>query len=70
MNIKAQWVKSFEEKLWQYHTCDWQYGNDNQDYSFQLASAYFDWSDDGQPEESVEEAFERYLDSITDEHNN
>ena len=23
MNIKAQWIDKFEERLWQHHTCDW-----------------------------------------------
>lgn len=63
MNIKEQWLDSFQEKLWEYHTCDWKAGNSYPDYPFQLAVAYFDWGDDGLPEESVNEAFKRYLES-------
>jgi hypothetical protein len=63
MNIKEQWIDSFEEHLWEHHTCDWDAGNRNPDYPFQLAVAYFNWGIDGLPEESVEEAFNRYLEN-------
>lgn len=61
MNIKEIWTDKFEELLWQYHTCDWDAGNRKPDYPFQLATAYFDWGNDGLPESSVEDAFSRYL---------
>lgn len=62
MNIKAEWIDKFEERLWGYHTCDWGAGNRNPDYPYQLAVAYFDWNGD-EPAYTVEEAFQRYLDS-------
>lgn len=27
MNIKEQWIDSFEERLWEHHTCDRDTGN-------------------------------------------
>lgn len=60
MNIKAEWIDKFEERLWTHHTCDWPAGP-NSNLSFQLAVAYFDWGIDGQPEETVDEAFSKYL---------
>lgn len=60
MNIKEQWLEGFQELLWNYHTCDWDAGNKNPDYPYQLACAYFDWSDNGQPLYTIEEAFNRY----------
>jgi hypothetical protein len=54
----------FEERLWAHHTCDWDSGNRNQDYPYQLATAYFDWNIEGTaPEYTVDEAFQRYLES-------
>lgn len=64
MNIKAEWIDAFEERLWEHHTCDWHAGNRNPNYPLQLAVAYFDWGIDGQPEETVDEAFTRYLDTL------
>lgn len=61
MNIKKAWLAGFEELLWEHHTCDWPAGNSNPNLAYQLAVAYFDWSIDGEPEESVEDAFKRYL---------
>lgn len=63
MNTKEQWIDSFQEKLWGHHTCDWDAGNRNPDYPYQLACAYFDWGNDGLPECRVEKAFARYLES-------
>lgn len=63
MNIKEQWIDPFKERLWEHYTCDWDAGNRNPDYPFQLAIAYFDCGIDGFPECSVEEAFNRYLES-------
>lgn len=66
MNTKAEWIDKFQERLWGHHTCDWDAGNRNPDYPFQLAVAYFDWSADPdckKPAYKVEEAFQRYLDS-------
>jgi len=64
MNTKAQWIDKFEERLWEHHTCDWDTGNRIPDYPLQLAVAYFDWGIDGQPEETVDEAFTRYLEIL------
>lgn len=64
MNIKSEWLDQFEDKLWAYHTCDWDVGNNKPDYPYQLATAYFDWGDGGQPERTVEEAFIDYLESL------
>lgn len=64
MNIKAQWIDKFEERLWEYHTCDWDLGNRIPNYPLQLAVAYFDWGIDGQSEETVDEAFARYLETL------
>lgn len=64
MNIKAEWIDEFEELLWTNHTCDWDLGNRNPDYPFQLAVAYFDWGLDGQPEKTAKEAFSRYLETL------
>lgn len=64
MNIKAEWIDKFEERLWEHHTCDWNAGNRIPNYPFQLAVAYFDWGIDGQPEETVDEAFTRYLETL------
>lgn len=62
MNIKSEWIDKFEELLWEHHTCNWEEGNNNPDYPFQLAVAYFDWNTDGTaPERTVQEAFEDYL---------
>lgn len=61
MNTKEQWIDRFQELLWEHYTYDWDAGNRNPDYPYQLAVAYFDWGDDGFPEYSVEEAFNRYL---------
>lgn len=63
MSVKAEWIDKFEELLWQHHTCDWGEGSRNPNYSFQLAVAYFDWADDGIPEETPEQAFTRYLEA-------
>lgn len=64
MNIKAEWIDKFEERLWEHHTCDWGAGNRIPNYPLQLAVAYFDWGIDGQPEETVDEAFTRYLETL------
>lgn len=64
MNIKSQWIDQFEEKLWEHHTCDWDAGNRIPDYSYQLATAYFDWGGGGIPARTVEEAFSDYLESL------
>jgi hypothetical protein len=64
MNIKAVWIDEFEELLWGYHTRNWDLGNRNPYYPFQLAVAYFDWGLDGQPEETAKEAFSRYLETL------
>ena len=53
-----------KELLWQHHTCDWDAGNRNPDYPYQLATAYFDWGDDGEPAEKFYEAFKRYLETL------
>lgn len=64
MSFKLAWIMQFEERLWEYHTCDWDAGNRNPDYPYQLAVAYFDWNTEGTaPEYTVAEAFERYLES-------
>jgi hypothetical protein len=44
--------------------CNWDLGNRNPYYPFQLAVAYFDWGLDGQPEETAKEAFSRYLETL------
>jgi hypothetical protein len=64
MNIKEEWIDQFEERLWEYHTCDWDLGNRIPDLSFQLAVAYFNWGSDSQPDETVDKAFERYLETL------
>lgn len=61
MNTKEMWIDKFQEYLWGYHTCDWKEGNSNPEYPYQLAVAYFNWLDIDVPAESVEEAFNRYL---------
>lgn len=66
MNIKEQWFNSFEERLWKHHTCDWDLGNRNPHYPYQIACAYFDWGDDGLPACSVDESFNRYLENQND----
>ncbi len=66
MNIKEQWYDKFQELLWKYHTCDWEYANKNPDYLYQLAVAYFDWGLDGKPEETPEESFTRYVEAQDD----
>lgn len=63
-NIKGQWLERFQELLWQHHTYDWNVGNRNPDYPYQLATAYFDWGLDGQPEKTVSEAFSKYLEAL------
>lgn len=63
MSIKADWIDKFQELLWEQHTFDWDEGNRNPDYPFQLAVAYFDWADDGAPSETPEQAFVRYLET-------
>lgn len=63
MNIKEQWIDSFKEFLWGHHTCDWDAGNRYPDYPYQLAVAYFDWGDDGEPAYTPLEAFKRYLEN-------
>lgn len=70
--IKGQWLHKFEELLWEYHTSDWKEGNNNPDYPFQLAVAYFDWEygADGYatiPERTPEEAFAKYLRGCEDD---
>lgn len=62
MNVKEQWLDSFQELLWGHHTCDWDAGNRKPDYPYQLAVAYFDWEDDGTPT-CLEAAFNRYLEN-------
>jgi len=64
MNIKEQWIDKFEERLWEHHTRAWVEGNWFHDHPFQIAVAYFDWGIDGQPEETVDEAFTRYLETL------
>ena len=67
MNIKAQWIEVFEEKLWEHHTCDWSAGNSIPDLAYQTATAFFDWNRDGtEAERTVEEAFKDYLGSLDD----
>lgn len=64
MNTKEQWIDSFEEELWGYHTCDWDAGNRYPDYPFQVAVAYFDCNSDcTEPNRTAEEAFKDYLES-------
>lgn len=58
MNIKAEWIDAFERLLFKH---DQTINVNNPDLSFQLAFAYFEWGNDGLPEYSVEEAFNRYL---------
>lgn len=60
--IKNQWYDTFMELLWEYHTCDWKEGNSIPNYPYQLAVAYFDWADweTATPEQTPQEAFERY----------
>lgn len=66
MNIKEQWIDQFQDRLWGYHTCDWDDGNRKPDYPFQLAVAYFDWGEDNEPAETVDQAFSRYLEAQDD----
>jgi hypothetical protein len=64
MTIKEAWYDKFLDLLWEHHTCDWEDGNKNPYYPFQLVVAYFDWVYDGVPEETPEEAFSRYLETL------
>lgn len=63
MNTKELWILNFEEFLWQHHTCNWDAANRNPDYPYQLACAYFDWGDDGEPACKPLEAFKRHLEA-------
>lgn len=66
MNIKEQWIDKFQDLLWGYHSCDWDAGNKNPNLAFQLAVAYFNWASDNTPEETVEHAFARYLETLNE----
>ena len=66
MNIKEQWVDKFQELLWGHHTCDWDVGNRNPDYPWQLAVAYFNWANDNTPAATVEDAFNHYLETLNE----
>lgn len=57
MNIKEQWVNEFVEKLMEYDEAFEQ----DKNYAYQLAFAYFDWGDVDQPEHTVDEAFQRFF---------
>lgn len=57
MSVKSDWIDDFVDKLLDY---DYETFHDNI-YAFQLAVAYFDWADVDTPEQTVDEAFERYL---------
>ena len=63
---KGQWLEEFENLLL---AEDWNINaRGNPDCSYQLATAYFDWRYDEygepvKPEQTVEEAFERYLEN-------
>lgn len=57
MNIKEQWLNEFVEMLIEY---DESFGK-HKNYAYQLASAYFDWRDHDQPEQTVNDAFERLI---------
>lgn len=52
---KEEWIDKFQELLWEYHTCDWEEGNRFPKYQCHLALSYYEGN------ESVEEAFQRYL---------
>lgn len=67
--MKAQWVAEFIIKLYEYHGPNYKWFLEDKNYPLQLAVAYFDWAYDEhgkaiEPEYSVEEAFERYLESL------
>lgn len=57
---KAEWIDSFIDKLYEHHGDDYKLFIEDGNYPFQLAVAYFDWADDGEPEETPEKAFSRY----------
>lgn len=59
---KEEWIDKFQERLWGHHTYDWDAGNRYPNYPYRLAVAYFDWNDN-EPAYTIEEAFQRYLDS-------
>lgn len=58
---KSEWIDEFIDKLYEHHGDNYKLFIEDRNYPFQLAVAYFDWADDGEPEETVEEAFKHYL---------
>lgn len=60
MSIKSDWIVEFEKLLIDNNPL---INSTNIFYSYQIASAYFDYASDGQPEESVQSAFERQIES-------
>lgn len=58
MSVKENWINEF---IYLLNVCDPKIDTLNEYYSYQLATAYFDWNSEGTgPEDSVEEAFQRY----------
>lgn len=56
--IKEQWINDVMRLLEQE---DPNMNGWNEDYSYQLACAYFDWNADGHPDCTPEEAFSQYI---------
>lgn len=57
MSIKQEWIDKFIEKLIENNESF----EINTTYAYQLATAYFDWGDLGEPAYTVEDAFNMYL---------
>lgn len=57
MSIKSDWIVEFEKLLIDNNPL---INSTNILYSYQIASAYFDYASDGQPEETPSEAFLRW----------
>lgn len=58
---KEEWIDKFQELLWRYHTCDWDEGNRYPNHPWHLAVSYYESN------ESVEEAFQRYVKDYKDD---
>lgn len=57
MDIKEQWINDFIDLLEEEDPDT----SNRRDISYQLATAHFDWGDNGHPERSPEEAFTLYV---------
>lgn len=57
--MKHEWVMGFSELVFEHAE---ENGEEmDTDLAYQLGCAYFDWAEDGEPEETVDEAFARYV---------